>query len=166
MTRVLVAYASRHGSTAEIAERIGQVLSQAGLEVTVASASEAGDVADRDGVIIGSGVYMGHWLEPARDFIHDQAASLKACPVWLFSSGPLGDPDHLLPEGDPVDVAELLEASGTTRHRIFAGRLDKRLLGFGERAMVAAVRAPEGDFRDWPAIEAFAAEIAGRLEGT
>jgi menaquinone-dependent protoporphyrinogen oxidase len=84
-------------------------------------------------------------------------------PVWLFSSGPLGPPDALKPEGDPVDVESLCEAMRAIGHRVFAGRLDKKLLGFGEKAIVVAVRALEGDFRDWEAIDAFAAEISARL---
>ena len=83
--------------------------------------------------------------------------------MWLFSSGPLGPPDALKPEGDPVDAAALVEATRAIDHRVFAGRLDRGLLGFGEKALVLAVRAPEGDFRDWDAIDGFAADIAGEL---
>jgi len=157
--RILVTAASRHGSTLEIAAAVADSLARRGLQ------AEAGSIEDvtpdgYDAVVVGSAVYMGHWLEPARRFIEEHAPVLADRPVWLFSSGPLGPPEHLVPEGDPVDVAALAEASRARGHRVFAGRLSKADLGFGERAMVAAVRAPEGDFRDWDAIDAWAGELA------
>jgi menaquinone-dependent protoporphyrinogen oxidase len=82
--------------------------------------------------------------------------------VWLFSSGPVGDPPK--PEEDPVDVAELVAASGAREHRVFAGTLVRRQLSFPERAIVSALRVPEGDFRDWAEITRWAAEIAGALQ--
>ncbi len=88
---------------------------------------------------------------------------LAARPVWMFSSGPLGPPDALKPEGDPVDADDMVQAAGAADHRVFAGRLDKSLLGLGEKAVVVAVRAPEGDIRDWQAIDGYAAEIARQL---
>jgi menaquinone-dependent protoporphyrinogen oxidase len=160
--RVLVLAASRHGSTTEIAAAIAEALVRRGLDAD-ANAIEDATPQRYDAVVLGSGVYMGHWLEPARRFAEQHAAALAERPVWLFSSGPLGPPEHLVPEGDPVDVAALLEATGARGHRVFAGRLRKKGLGFGERAMVAAVHAPEGDFRDWDAIDAWAGEIAHAL---
>jgi menaquinone-dependent protoporphyrinogen oxidase len=92
---------------------------------------------------------------------HAEALSEK--PTWLFSVGPIGDPPHPNPEEDPVDVAAILEATKARQHRVFSGRLDKRNLGFAEKAIVMALRAPEGDFRDWEAIRAWAREIATAL---
>ena len=109
--------------------------------------------------MIGSAVYVGRWLDPARELVETHAAALAERPVWLFSSGPLGPPDKLKPEGDPVDVAGLIETTDAVEHRVFAGRLDRKLLSFGEKAVVVAVRAPEGDFRDWDAIDGFADAI-------
>jgi menaquinone-dependent protoporphyrinogen oxidase len=71
----------------------------------------------------------------------------------LFSSGPIGDPPKPNEE-NPVDVAEIVAATGAREHRVFAGKLVKRQLGFGERAIVVALRVPEGDFRDWAEIRA------------
>jgi menaquinone-dependent protoporphyrinogen oxidase len=82
-------------------------------------------------------------------------------PVWLFSSGPVGDPPK--PEEDPVDVAELLTVTGAREHRVFAGKLVRRQLSFPDRAIVAALRVPEGDFRDWTEITRWAAGIADAL---
>ena len=161
--RVLVAAASRHGATTEIAEAIARGLVQRGVEADTRAAEGIDSIDGYDAVVAGSAVYVGHWLEPARALIEAHAAALAARPVWLFSSGPLGPPEALKPEGEPVDVAALIEATQAIGHRVFAGRLDRKLLGFGEKAVVVAVRAPEGDFRDWDAIDGFAGEIAERL---
>jgi menaquinone-dependent protoporphyrinogen oxidase len=83
--------------------------------------------------------------------------ALAARPVWLFSSGPIGDPPK--PEEDPVDVAEILEATKARGHRVFSGKLVRKQLSFPDRAIAAALRVPEGDFRDWDEIRTWAAEI-------
>lgn len=82
---------------------------------------------------------------------------------WLFSSGPLGPPDHLIPEGEPADAEPLSELVRARGHRVFAGRLERASLGLAERAAAKVVHAPEGDCRDWDAIDAFAGEIASQL---
>jgi menaquinone-dependent protoporphyrinogen oxidase len=164
--RVLITAASRHGATHEIATAIAAGLARRGVEAEARPAEELDSLDGYDAYVIGSAVYVGHWLDPASELVEAHAAALAGRPVWLFSSGPLGPPDKLKPEGDPVDVAGLIEASGAAEHRVFAGRLDRDLLSFGEKAVVVAVRAPEGDFRDWDAIDAFAAGIADRLIGT
>jgi menaquinone-dependent protoporphyrinogen oxidase len=161
--RVLVTAASRHGATHEVGEAIARGLTDRGVEADFRPAERLESLDGYDAVVAGSGVYVGRWLEPARDLVETHAAALAARPVWLFSSGPLGPPEALKPEGDPVDVDHLMAASQALGHRVFAGRLDRRLLGFGEKALVVAVRAPEGDFRDWEAIDGFAGEIAERL---
>jgi menaquinone-dependent protoporphyrinogen oxidase len=162
--RILVASASRHGATREIAAAIGETLAREGLDVDVRDAESVTDVSGYGAVVLGSAVYVGHWLEPARRLVERHGADLAARPTWLFSSGPLGDPPRPA-EPDAVRVDDLVAATGAREHRLFAGRLDRSLLGFGERAVVVAVRAREGDFRDWDAIRAWARDIAGGLEG-
>ena len=159
---VLVSAASKHGSTADIAQVIARVIGEHGLLVDVRSAEAVSTVEAYDAAVLGSAVYAGHWLEPARKLVETHAPALAARPVWLFSSGPVGDPPK--PAEDPVDVAALVAATGAREHRVFAGRLDRHRLGFAERAVTLALRAPEGDFRDWAAIEAWAAEIAETLK--
>src|SRR5690606_12652189 len=88
--------------------------------------------------------------------------ALRTLPVWLFSSGPIGNPPK--PEEDPVDAAPLVEASGAREHRVFGGKLNRGRLAFWEKAIVLALRAPEGDFRDWDAVRDWAREIAQALE--
>jgi menaquinone-dependent protoporphyrinogen oxidase len=111
---------------------------------------------------IGSAVDAGRWLEPARRFVELQCDELLRHPTWLFSSGPIGDPPR--PEDEAaVHVDDLVTAAGVREHRVFAGRLDRHRLGLGERALVAAFRAPDGDFRDREAIGVWAASIADEL---
>lgn len=162
--RVLVAAASRYGATTEIAEAIARGLNERGLEAEAVPAGDVRAVAGYDALVIGSAVYYGHWLDAAQAVAHDHAAD-PGRPVWLFSSGPLGQPGHLLPEGDAVDVAGLVETTHAVEHRTFAGRLDRSRLKLREKAIVSALHAPEGDFRDWDAIDAFAAAIAEHLRG-
>lgn len=163
--RVLVTAASRHGATHEIADAIAAGLERRGVDAVAEHAEELTSLDGYDALVIGSAVYVGRWLDTARELVEANAAALAGRPVWLFSSGPLGPPDALKPQGDPVDAAALIAAVGAEDHRVFAGRLDRKLLSFGEKAVVLAVRAPEGDFRDWEAIDSFAADIAGHLEG-
>jgi menaquinone-dependent protoporphyrinogen oxidase len=161
--RALVTAASRHGATHEIASAIATGLARRGVEAEARLAEELDSLDGFDAFVIGSAVYVGRWLESARGLVETHAAALAERPVWLFSSGPLGPPDNLKPDGDPVDVAGLVASTDAVEHRIFAGRLDRKLLSFGEKAVVVAVRAPEGDFRDWDAIDGFAGSIAARL---
>jgi menaquinone-dependent protoporphyrinogen oxidase len=89
---VLVTAASRHGATREIAEAVGRALAERGVETDVREIEEAGDPAAFEAVVLGSAVYMGQWLEPARRYVEEHGEALSARPVWLFSSGPLGEP--------------------------------------------------------------------------
>ena len=160
--RILVTAASKHGATAEIAARIGDSLQGAGFKCEVCDVGDAPDLSGYQAVVLGSGVYAGQWLKDARRFIDENAAALLAMPVWIFSSGPLGDP--LQPDDEEaVNADSILEATGANEHRLFAGALDKSKLSFGERAIVKAVRAADGDFRNWVAIEEWAAKIAVAL---
>ena len=159
--RILVTTASKHGATDEIGRRIAATLEGAGLTVTTVAPEAVVSVEGYDAVILGSGVYAGHWIESAKAFVERFTDDLLAKRVWLFSSGPVGDPPK--PVEDPTDVAAMVAASGAIEHRTFAGRLDKESLGFGEKIIIAAVRAPDGDFRDWAAIDAWAQGIARAL---
>jgi menaquinone-dependent protoporphyrinogen oxidase len=162
--RVLVTAASKHGSTTEIARTIATSLTLRKIEVDVLSVDSVASLEEYDAVVLGSSVYLGHWLEPARRFITHHAAELLQRPVWLFSSGPLGD--SAMPGEDPSYAASLVEMTHAREHRVFAGSLWKDGLGIAERAMVAAVRAPEGDFRPWAEIDAWAGQIAAELAMT
>lgn len=165
--RVLVTAASRHGSTTDIAEEIAAALravlrmSDPGAVVDVRAAEQVSTLDGYDAVVLGSAVYLGHWLESARVLVESHQDTLSRIPVWLFSSGPIGDPP--LPQEDPVDVEALCRQVKAREHQVFAGRLSKRVLRFTERAVVVALRAPEGDFRDWKAIREWASGVGEAL---
>jgi menaquinone-dependent protoporphyrinogen oxidase len=160
--RVLVAAASKYGSTVGIAEAIGRRAEDAGFEVEVMPIEEVGDVAEFDALVLGSGVYAGRWLKPARQLVDDHLDEIASRPTWLFSSGPIGDPAK--PDADSaVKLDEIVAKTKAREHRVFAGKLDKGVLRFGDRAIVSAVRSAEGDFRDWDEIAAWADEIVSAL---
>ncbi|MGC8874478.1 MAG: flavodoxin domain-containing protein [Chloroflexia bacterium] len=165
-SRVLVAYATRYGATAEIAEQIGRVLREAGLQVDVLPMAQVDNVEPYDAVVLGSAVYIGKWLREASAFLKAKADLLAERPVWLFSSGPTGegDPVALLkgwrfPEG----LRELVERTRPRDVAVFHGRLDPERLRFGARWIIRRIQAPTGDFRDWGAIERWARGIAAAL---
>jgi len=162
--RVVVTAATRHGATREIADAIAASLARRGIDAESRPLEELrDDLGGYDAIVLGSAVYMGRWLKPASRFARANVATLAAMPVWLFSSGPLGPSDRRLPEGEPIDVCELVKLTGAHAHRVFAGRLERRRLRFAERAAAKAVHAPEGDYRDWEQIDGFADEIADEL---
>ncbi len=167
MNNILVAYASKYGATAEIAQKIGDVLREAGVPVTVLSVENVRDVSSYDAVVLGSAVYMGNWLKEAVTLLESSEKILATKPVWFFSSGPTG-------EGDPVDIMHgwhFPEAQQPIADRIkprdiafFHGKIDLHNLHFAEKLMMKAVRAKVGDFRNWESISTWAKEIAKQLQ--
>jgi menaquinone-dependent protoporphyrinogen oxidase len=171
--RILVAYATQHGSTQGIAERIADRLAVAGHSPEVRPAAEAGDLAEFDAYVIGSAAYIGRWLNEASELVRDNAARLASRPTWLFSSGPLGTGPTDAQGRDqheaavPKEFAEFGRLIHPRGSHVFFGALDPAKLGLRDRAIrsLPAGRAllPEGDFRDWREIDAWAAEIANDL---
>ena len=159
--KILIAVASKHDSTGEIGRSIAETVGARGHGATVTKPDLVEAVHTYDAIIVGSAVYAGHWMKTAVEFVDRFSEHLAQRPVWLFSSGPIGDPPK--PEEDPVDVAHVLAATGAHDHRLFAGKLDKSKLSFPERAIVGALRAPYGDFRDWDEIGRWAEVIADHL---
>jgi menaquinone-dependent protoporphyrinogen oxidase len=164
--RVLVSAASLHGATAEIAQAIGQVLSEQGLAVAVIPPGDVGGLDGYDAVVIGSAVYMGHWLDPAKELVNRFRDALTGRPVWLFSSGPVGKPSSKLAQSmdqDPADLPGMVEATRARDHRRFAGKLDRKHLSLPQRASLLVFRGLEGDFRDWDDVRQWAEGIARQL---
>ena len=165
--RLLIVVASRHGSTAEIGAALAHGVADcaagraAGLSAVALPAHQRPAPTSFDAVVLGSAVYAGRWLDEARQYAALFADALRHRPVWLFSSGPIGEPPF--PPDQPHDAAPIAALTGARGHRVFPGRLDKDRLTFGERAMVTAMRAPVGDFRDWAEIAAWADEIAAAV---
>ena len=162
--KMLIAVSSKHGSTREIAQSIAATIRDMHIKVSVADAEDVQSVAPYDAVIIGSALYMGRWMGPARTLVTRSAEALRSRPVWLFSSGPMG-----FDIVDPADAAEgmkLLDLVGGREHRVFAGKADKHEFGFAERTVLRMVKQPYGDYRDWPAIREWAMSIATELTAT
>ena len=160
--KILVAYASKHGSTAEIAKTIGHVLRQRGATVEVMAVDAVKRLADYDAVVLGSAVYAGNWMKAGARFLLDQQDVLAQKTVWLFSSGPTG-------EGEPSQLMdgwifpdELLAVVKKIQPRdmvFFHGKIDPDKLNLGERLIIKAVKAPTGDYRNWREIETWAEEM-------
>ncbi len=159
--RILVTAASKHGGTAEMAEWIGERLQREGLEVVVRRPEEVTSVDGFDAVVLGSGVYAGHWLQAARSLVDRLGRGLVARPVWIFSSGPVGDPPK--PLDGPADGESMLLATGAREHRLFLGRIDRSTMGFGEKSIVTALRVGDRDDRSRPEVDAWAAGIAAAV---
>jgi menaquinone-dependent protoporphyrinogen oxidase len=159
--RILIAVASKHGSTQGIAEAIAGELRIRGFSVDVRNAGDDVEVAGYAAAIVGSAVYMGNWLAEGRKFVRRHQAQLTGIPVWLFSSGPVGPEPQTLT--DPNHLDELVRLCQARGHQVFVGKLDRNTLGFGERLVTRVVHAHVGDFRDWAAIRTWADGIAGAL---
>jgi len=164
---VLVAYASKYGSTEGVAERIAEQLRRLGKEAEARPMNEVSDPGSYEALVIGSAIYYGSWLKEATEWVRHNQAALVGRPVWLFSVGPLGtevqDVERQPGGGQPKEMAEFRQAIAPREQRIFFGVLDHHKLSFPERMVAKALRAPEGDFRDWGAIEDWAASIARDL---
>jgi menaquinone-dependent protoporphyrinogen oxidase len=158
---VLVSAGSKHGATAEIAARIGRSLARHGCQVVETPPGEVGNLDLFDAIVLGSAVYAGRWTSDAMGLAERLSALSQPPPTWIFSSGPVGDPPK--PEEDPVDAAEARTLTSAREHRIFAGRIDRARLSLGEKAIVIALRAPEGDFRDWDAIDEWGDALATEI---
>ena len=187
MTSVLIVHASRHGGTAGIAERIGDVLRTDDFDAVVVPAAELRDPAPFDACVVGGGVYMGSWVKEGPEYLERFASTLAQRPVWLFSSGPLPAPEQpgKPRPSDPIEAAlgplegpgsggrrrieDIAALIGIRDHRVFAGAFDPDdpPKAMSERLvrMMPTFKSvlPPGDFRDWPTIESWAHEIAAAL---
>ena len=141
--RVLVAYATRHGATAGIAERVAAALTTAGLSAEAQPVEDVKDVKDYDAVVLGGAAYMFHWLKPAVTFARRHRKELAARPVWLFSSGPLGndlvdqDGKNVLETSRPKEFDELTRLLQPRGEQVFFGAYDPDApsVGLGERLL-------------------------------
>lgn len=160
---VLVASASKHGATDELAGAIGAALALQGINADVRQMQDVETVVQYDAFVLGSAIYMGSWLPSARRFLHEHGELLAMRPTWLFSSGPIGAPPDA-PAKDSFDGDSLAETIGARDHRVFGGKLDKSKLGLTERVITGALGVPEGDYREWHAVVAWATAIGRALE--
>lgn len=159
--RILVSVSSRHGGTREMGQVVAAVLRDAGHDVAEVGPDEVEDVTGYDAVVLGSAVYVGRLALGLRDLVDRRAGQLRERPVWLFWSGPVGDPPA--PPAVPDDVAEVTKAVGARGVQMFAGRLERAELNISERALVALVHAEPGDYRDLEEVRDWALTIDQEL---
>jgi len=162
-TRVLIGYASRFGSTHEIAERIAATLRARGLEVDVHDLGNLGEIRSYDALVIGSGVYDGSWTPAANAVLRAYARVLAEKPVWLFSVGSFGDSHpvigHLMRK-EPREIEEFERSLHPRDYRVFAGVIDLEHWPAWARLIFKGLGGRSGDNRNWPEIDAWAEEIA------
>jgi menaquinone-dependent protoporphyrinogen oxidase len=173
MTQVMVVVASRHGATRGIADRLVETLRAEGLEVSVFDAKVAPGPQWADAVVIGGAAYMGKWLDEVTEYISLHRAALGERPTWLFASGPVGHEVVDKKGRDLLEPPKFLTTAAADVHaqgiRVFFGRWDPSdpPTNLAERLFrmvpVSKELMPIGDFRDWPAIEGWAREIAREL---
>ncbi|MCX4721395.1 flavodoxin domain-containing protein [Streptomyces virginiae] len=159
--RVLVAYGTKHGATAGIAEQIGKTLREDGLDAVVLPADDVHDVCAYDAVVLGGSLYAGHWNSKAQHCAERNAESLRHRPVWMFSSGPL---DRSAEEHDvpPVSaVARDMQLVGAREHMTFGGSVTADTPGFLAKALTRQGKG--GDFRNPERIQNWAHHISAEL---
>lgn len=161
--RVLVTYASERGSTAEIADAIGDALRAAGVAADVRPTREAQDLSPYRAVVMGSALYMMRWRPEAVRFLKLRRRELAERTVWLFQSGPLDDSADTTEIALPRKVGALAASIGIRGHVTFGGRLDAGAAGFIASRMA---KTAAGDFRNFPRIRAWATAIAGEIRAS
>ena len=160
--RILVAYGSKNGATAEIAEAIADELRCHNVDAECLEAGDVrGDLDGYDAVVLGSAVYMKRWQRSARHFLRKHADELAERPFWVFSSGYVGeDSDKMMSWCEPPAVVAKVEQLGAREHVVFGGRVPAEPDNFVEKAMARDTPAEWADRRDWDEIRSWAAGIA------
>lgn len=166
MGTVLVVYGTKTGCTAGIAERIGQTLAELGAEVDVKRVEDKPDAAAYDAVVVGSGVRAGSWHGSVKAWVTAQADALKSRPTAFFTACLTMGSNPEKSEEVRAYTDPLIAESGVTPVDIglFAGMNQPKAFSLPERLIMKAMKAPEGDFRDYEAVAAWTREVAGKLE--
>jgi menaquinone-dependent protoporphyrinogen oxidase len=158
MTRTLIAYASKHGSTEEVARAIATRLREAGHDVDIRDAAVVSDVDRYDLVIVGGSLYMSRWHADARKFLRRHAAALEGRPLAVFALGPLTTEEHQLADSHKQLTKALTHLDvHPSLVTVFGGVVDPDKLRFPFNHM------PQTDARVWPEIEAWATEVGSRV---
>jgi menaquinone-dependent protoporphyrinogen oxidase len=158
--RILVAYASKLGSTGEVAQAIGEQLTARGFVADVMRVGDVPDVAPYGSLLLGSAVRMGRWLPEAVDFLEQKAGPFAGKSVSYFTVC------MTMQEDTPANRARAQAITGPVRairepaaEAFFAGRMDFSKLSLLEQTILRAKKSPEGDFRDWDTIRAWGQQI-------
>lgn len=158
--KVLIAYASRTGSTQEVAQAIAEELIKRGYPVDVCKADKVNSLEGYTAVLVGSAVRFGRWLPEAVKFVEKNQDALNRLPTAFFAV-------HLMNMGeDEASRKERLAYLDPVRKLVmpkaeafFSGVGDLGKVSFLERMIAKMVKSPEGDFRDWSKIRAWAQQI-------
>jgi menaquinone-dependent protoporphyrinogen oxidase len=164
--KILVTYATKYGATAEIAEKISQVMGDKGFQIDVLHVKDVNDLTTYTAVVLGSAVYILRWRREAVRFLKTNEKLLTERPVWIFSSGPTEEEGAESPMKDwrfPKGLQPVIERIKPRDIKVFRGNVDTKKLNLIEKLMIRMVKAPVGDFRDWDAITAWAETIADGL---
>jgi menaquinone-dependent protoporphyrinogen oxidase len=164
---VLVAYASKHGSTRGVAERGAAILGEQGNRVELRPVDEVDGVDAYDAVVFGSPVYYQAWLPEGEEFVRTNRGALGGRPVWLFSVGTFGDRKRVvgpLMKREPRGIADVQRAIHPRDYRVFAGVIDRRQWPFLSRLFYLALGGRLGDNRNWRDIDAWAVDIGRALQ--
>ena len=159
MDEILITYATKHGSTQEVAETIAAKLAEAGLETNTVPVDDVRSLDGYEAVVLGGPLYMGRLHRDARAFLRRFRTELAAKPVAVFALGPLEDePEQWEGARRQLDRA-LAQYPGAEPASVglFGGAIDPETLRFPFSHM------PAGDLRDWAAIEEWAARLPGAL---
>jgi len=161
---ILVAYATRYGSTAEVAEVVSDELRKSGATVDLRRVDEVDDLTPYRAVILGSPIYMGKWLPEAQVFVERHQKRLRDMPVAYFAVGLTvmsGTPDAIMrAEASMGQVRMLVNPIDIG---IFRGRLESSRLSVTDRAIIKLIRAEAGDFRDLEAVRAWARTLHSKV---
>jgi len=162
--RILVAYASRKGSTAGIAQAVGKELETTGARVDVVELGKISTLAGYDAVVAGVPVYIGKVEKDISKFVAQHHDWLAKVPVAAFAVGiapvaPRVEPAEKVQE----DLRKALSPIKPVALTVFAGKLDPEKMSFIERKMTGLMNVRTGDFRDWNAIAAWARELPEKL---
>ncbi len=159
---ILIAYASKKGSTKEIAQAICSSLKDMNIEADIKDISQIADINDYDTLILGSSVYYGMWQKSFVKFLLKNKDTLCQKFVWLFSSGPTGEEKPLdITKGwlVPAKQKELIGYIKPVEIKLFHGKLDLKCLNVFEKLIIKKVDAPFGDYRVWDSITSWASSI-------
>ncbi len=160
MKKVLVAYSTRAGSTAEIAATIGQTLSQRGFSVDVLPVKKQPNPADYQAVILGSPIRMGSWLPEMVSFIKENRSLLEKLPLALFTVHMLnGGDDEQSRTNRQAYLNAVREWVTHAEEVYFLGKMELAKLSFLDRFISNAMKAKDEDLRDWNAIQTFAGSV-------
>jgi menaquinone-dependent protoporphyrinogen oxidase len=168
---VLVGYATRYGSTQEVAEAVAAVLRESGLEVKLEHLKKVRALEGYSAVVLGAPLYIGSWPTDAKRFLVEHQAALAQRPLAIFALGPLSlDATEMqgaraqldkelakYPALKPVDVV------------LFAGKFDPKILRFPDNLLTVLPASPlhqrpASDQRDWMTIHAWAGSLAAKLK--